>query len=1707
MKMRTLRNLCALFVCILIGTASQAQLSGTYTIDPNGSGTNNYTTVSSAVSALESNGVSGPVTFNIAPGTYTERISIDEITGASSTNTITFDGTHTDSVTIRNSGSSQSASATWQFNGADHIHLKNMTLYAYGSYRVNLHFVNGADSNMVDNLVLDMPSHTSSNYRNILFASSSWGTGDHGDDNVIKNTNIDGGRYGVYMYSNSSNSNDNNIFENCVWNDVYYYGVYDYYGDGNEFHSCEITTSYVYGYPFYSNRNSNVLMDSCTIDEGRYAVYDYYGEDNTYKNSTFQDQRSYNVYAYRSDGVVFDNVLMDNPNSYNMRMYYARNCEVKNCTLQDPGSYNIYGWYATNNTYHGNTIEGGSNTYYNMYLYRCGSDSISSNFIYDARRSHVYGYYSSSSSFINNIVGPGLSQQYSYEHALWIYRSSNWKIWHNTIYTDAGGGASSSNFPYYYPSCLFNYYSSSLDVRNNIFEYAGSQSNGVCVSMYGGSFSNLDYNNYQSTQKMCNWSYTEYNDLSSWQKGLTNFNQNSYEETNYYLDLANDDFHLSALQPGLDGEALGIETDIDGDQRCNFSQTVGADESSYPVRKPTANFVVDDTVYVNSPTTILNSNGGINGQHFWYVDGNFINNADHLNYTFTSRGSYTISLVTANCGGIDSIAKTVVADTSTLAPDGDFIVNKSVSDVFEKVELTDLSTNGPTDWEYIISPDSIFDPLFFGTVPRYTWTDGTNQNSRNPVLTFDYPGKYTITMVVSNGAGSDTVVKQDVVLVRATQNMCIFPDNTDIEQGTLFDEGGPTGQYSNNQNCSFLIDPCADEVYLDFKSFNLASGDYLRIYDGRDNSGDPLWDVNAYGNNGISGSMTNSAFDTIYTAESGVMFIEFVSNGSGTADGFEAQWSIKKGTFVAPSADFDLPDSVCVGHSADFENLSSGDVQLYTWRFGVNAFSFSNDEDASYTYLTAGTYTVTLTAEGCAGVDSMRKSIVAYVINKKPSGDFDADITRPTSADVVTFTPKTENCVDKYKWTVSPSSGVSFANGTTDSSMMPQMYFQNTGKYTVSMEVINAATSDTLTKQDYIEVIDYCTPSVALLSEDLGISNVYLDGTPELDNSSDAGRRGYNDFTNVSTRIEKGADYTVSVTRPSNNNKARRAIWIDWNQDGDFSSAELIGQENTGTSALSYTVNFTVPGTARVGGTRMRVASNVGSRTNTACGPNLYGEFEDYRIIVSEDETLPVVTLKGDETTYVNQCETYVDSGATACDNIGGCGFTVTTQGLPINTSVADTFEIVYTTTDSAGNVSMPVTRTVIVRADTETPQISLNGSDMDIHVFSSYNELGATATDSCGTQAIIITSNVDTANVGSYLVTYSVEDNNGNQSVAERVVNVVDTVKPTLTLRGTDTAYVDVFASYTDSGATFSDNYYTGITPSGYTNLDVNTLGEYYYRWEAADGSGNLADPVERVVIVEDNVAPEVSLLGDDTVILDLGNRIYDLFAVAQDNYDGEMIKPTLGGTFYSTFPNGVADQVGEFEATYSFTDNSGNTASATRTVQVVDRIAPQISLKGGHVLTVCRWADYTDAGVSASDNSGSYTLDTNSTVDVQSEGTYYISYTAMDASGNESQVVTRIVTVEQCGVGYDEVIGGNLEIYPNPTTGQFTLDVKLQETQQVKITVMNVLGEEIQTVHNGMMKEDFFTVNLSDRASGIYLVEIQAGDRSVIKRVNVNR
>ncbi|MBC8082076.1 MAG: T9SS type A sorting domain-containing protein, partial [Hymenobacter sp.] len=111
---------------------------------------------------------------------------------------------------------------------------------------------------------------------------------------------------------------------------------------------------------------------------------------------------------------------------------------------------------------------------------------------------------------------------------------------------------------------------------------------------------------------------------------------------------------------------------------------------------------------------------------------------------------------------------------------------------------------------------------------------------------------------------------------------------------------------------------------------------------------------------------------------------------------------------------------------------------------------------------------------------------------------------------------------------------------------------------------------------------------------------------------------GYYNGTALNTTVAAGSAQTISYSAgfASAAYTEYWKIYIDYNQDGDFTdSGELVASRSSGSSAtLSST--FTVPAAAKSGKTRLRAVMSDNAATSS-CGTYSYGETEDYSLTIS----------------------------------------------------------------------------------------------------------------------------------------------------------------------------------------------------------------------------------------------------------------------------------------------------------------------------------------------------------------------------------------------------------------------------------------------------------------------------------------------------------
>ena len=473
------------------------------------------------------------------------------------------------------------------------------------------------------------------------------------------------------------------------------------------------------------------------------------------------------------------------------------------------------------------------------------------------------------------------------------------------------------------------------------------------------------------------------------------------------------------------------------------------------------------------------------------------------------------------------------------------------------------------------------------------------------------------------------------------------------------------------------------------------------------------------------------------------------------------------------------------------------------------------------------------------------------------------------------------------------------------------------------------------------------------------------------------------------------------------------------------------------------------------------------------------------KVELSIDKTAPIVTLTdGDMSVEINT--EFVDPGVTITDNsgeeltanikvyyskTGADGSWTGAKDNKVDTTVLGHYAIWYSATDSSGNVSDSVRRLVVVQ-DTTKPIVTLKGTDMTVEVNSEFSAPGVTITDNSGEELTANTkvyysktgadgtwtdakgNKVDTTVLGHYAIWYSATDSSGNVSDSvRRIVVVQDTIKPIVTLKGTDMT-VEGNSKFTDPGVTITDNsgeeltanikvYYSETGADGTwkaapdNKVDTSVLGHYAIWYSATDSSGNTSDSVRRLVIVQDTIAPEI-ILPDGVIGLNKNEKHIEAGSAlsleglvqAKDNLDENVKLELKYVTFYANsglkedniynydFSNGIdTKKVGRYNLDYVATDAAGNETKKTLLIMISDTTKPVISIDRTVELNV---GDefVEDIYSKISDNSDDtlkveiYPVN-GVKVDTTTPGTYKINYKISDTSGN-FEVATRIVVVK---------------------------------------------------------------------------------------------
>jgi len=273
-----------------------------------------------------------------------------------------------------------------------------------------------------------------------------------------------------------------------------------------------------------------------------------------------------------------------------------------------------------------------------------------------------------------------------------------------------------------------------------------------------------------------------------------------------------------------------------------------------------------------------------------------------------------------------------------------------------------------------------------------------------------------------------------------------------------------------------------------------------------------------------------------------------------------------------------------------------------------------------------------------------------------------------------------------------------------------------------------------------------------------------------------------------------------------------------------------------------------------------------------------------------------------------------------------------------------------------------------------------------------SVTAIAPTTTDNCA--GIIIGTTTDPTEYseqGTYTITWTFADGNGNSTTAEQTFIIDDVTAPsppTLTDVNSECSVTSLTAPTT------TDNCTGTITGTTTQTFPITTQGTTVVTWTFNDGNGNTATQTQNV-IVDDNMSPipDIEILENITAECE----VTELTAPTATDNCGGLVTVTNNATLPYL-------EQGTYQITWTYTDRNGNQSTQNQNIVIDDNIAPvPIVSTLPDITSQCEVSVLT--APSATDNCGGLvTVSNNAILPITTQGTNLITWTYDDGNGNQS-------------------------------------------------------------------------------------------------------
>lgn len=567
--------------------------------------------------------------------------------------------------------------------------------------------------------------------------------------------------------------------------------------------------------------------------------------------------------------------------------------------------------------------------------------------------------------------------------------------------------------------------------------------------------------------------------------------------------------------------------------------------------------------------------------------------------------------------------------------------------------------------------------------------------------------------------------------------------------------------------------------------------------------------------------------------------------------------------------------------------VAPGNYRLRSWSRLANAGGANNGVDPCGTYGYGRYQDYTLVVDPlCTGTPTAGTAQAS------------ATLACPTVPFTLSLTGNTSGASITYQWQSSPAGQNTFTNiagGTTASYATSLTAATDYRCIVTCVGSSQSATTNTVSVAvNTVPTNCYCVPTsttpasyyITSFSTNGGVTNITNNGT---------GSASYSNYTSMSASAQLGATVNFSLTTTTS--FANRAIYIDWNQDGAFNEVteKVYSGVYSAVTGTTVTGSFTIPWTATVGNTRMRVRNAYYTNTMNACGNIQYGEAEDYtfNVISVTGVCVNPISLTTSGITYTGATVNYVapPAGNTPTSYIyelrldgtapgsGATGLaangTTTNLSVPFTNLYQGTQYTFYARTFcSVGDTSNWTSINFTTLTDTLTP-VPLNGYSFDVIANGIGNATASTNNDVDGAGYALVSADFQ-ATSSSAFPTQSIPVSRIIQNTFRKYRLNSYAASNSLRLTGTNSGTVRFLAPKRANKV-----YVMGVSGSGtsshtatvyFNDGTTQTATQGYPDW--FNSGNNVASTVGRITISSNALGTGGPYLHDSAITILTANR-----------------------------------------------------------------------------------------------------------------------------------------------------------------------------------------------------------------------------------------